>query len=132
MSKKNRHVGEDPVYVRWRRQYPRFPGVAKCVELLGRGNVWGYMVDVICDEPKQNAATHADELIAAFRDPKNTGLQLILLGVICEARLPEALPVFVEYLHAEDERYRCWSERGLRELNTPEARKALWEASLEK
>jgi hypothetical protein len=122
-------VVEDPVYTRWKRQHPKFPGVATCVELLGRSNVRGSLVDIICDELQCNAAAHAAELIAAFQTAEGLRVRYILLGLICEARLPEALPLFIDHLHSEDERLRHWSEEGLAVLNTPEARKALWEAS---
>jgi hypothetical protein len=119
---------EDPVYTRWKRQHPKFPGVAKCVELLGRHNVQGSLVDIICAELQQNAASHAAELITAFRAEPDEHVRRILLGIIYEAQLPEALPVFVEHLRSGDEVLRYWSEQGLRSLNTPESRKALWEA----
>jgi len=120
---------EDPVYRRWKRQHPRFPGVAKCAELLGRRNVQGSLVDIIRGELEENAATHASELIAAFRAERDDRVRRILLGIICKAKLPEALPVFVEHLHSEDELLRYWSVEGLRDLDTPAARKALWEAN---
>jgi hypothetical protein len=121
-------VIEDPVYTRWKRQHPKFPGVAKCVELLGRRNVQGSLVDIICGELQRNASSHAADLIAAFQAATDERFRRILLGVICEARLPEALPVFVEQLRSEDESLRYWAEQGLRSLNTPDSRKALWEA----
>lgn len=116
---------EDPVYARWKRQYPKFPGVAKCVELLGRSNVTGGLVDILCQELEANAATHAADLIAAFRAEKDARVRHIVLGILCEAKLPEALPVFVENLNSEDESVRYWCEQGLRTLNTSEARNAL-------
>ncbi|HVS40190.1 MAG TPA: HEAT repeat domain-containing protein [Gemmataceae bacterium] len=119
---------EDPSYTRWKRQYPKFPGVAKCVELLGRRNVQGGLVDVICGELLENASHHAAELIGAFRVEMDDRVRRILLVVICEAKLPEATPVFVEYIRSEDESLRYWSELGLRSLDTSESRKALREA----
>jgi hypothetical protein len=119
----------DPEYRRWKNKYPKFPGVAKCVELLRRGNVRGTWVDTICAELQENAADHAAELIAAFRDAESgSPLRRTLLGIISEARLPQALPVFVENLGSEDESLQHSSEQGLRALNTRESRKALWEA----
>jgi hypothetical protein len=118
---------EDPVYTRWKRQHPKFPGVAKCVELLDR-NVQGSLVDIVCGELRENAASHSVELISAFRAEPGGRMRRILLSIICEARLPEALPVFVEHLQSEDESLRYWSEQGLRSLDTQESRKALWQA----
>ena len=117
----------DPVYAHWKRQHRKFPGVAKCVEMLGRRNVQGVLVDIICGELQEYAAAHAAELIAAFQSETDERLRRILLGIICEAKLPEGLPLFVEYLRSDDESLRHWSEQGLRSLNTPESRKALWE-----
>ena len=119
---------EDPVYARWKRQHPKFPGVAKCVELLGRRNVGGSLLDIICGELQENAASHASELIEAFRATDNDQVRRILLGIICDAKLHDALPVFVEHLLSEDESLRYWAERGLRTLDSHESRKALWEA----
>jgi hypothetical protein len=89
------------------------------------------LVEIICGELKENAADHAAAaLVEAFRAQSDERVRRILLGIICEARLPEALPVFVENLRSKDESLRFWVERGLRSLNTHEARKALWEAGL--
>jgi hypothetical protein len=123
---------EDPEYTRWKRKYPKFPGVAKCVELLGRGNVKGEMLEILLGDLKDNAATHAAELIAAFQAQKNERVRCLLLMTFCDAKLQEAMPLFVEHLRSEEECLRLWSERGLRALNTPEARKVLWEAGLGK
>jgi hypothetical protein len=119
---------EDPVYTRWKRQHPKFPGVARCVGLLGRRNVQGSRVDIICAELQANSSSHGAELIVAFRAEPDLRVRRILLGMISEARLPEALPLFAEGLSSEDEILRYWSEQGLRSLDTPESRKALWEA----
>jgi hypothetical protein len=119
---------QDPVYTRWKRRHPKFPGVPKCVELLRRRNVLGSRVDIICGELQDNACAHAAELIAAFRGEPDEHVRRILLGIICEAKLPEALPVLVESLRSEDDTLRYWSEEGLRSLDSHEARKALWEA----
>jgi hypothetical protein len=119
---------DDLAYTRWKRQHPKFPGVAHCVDLLGRHNVRGSLVDIICGELQANAASHAEELIAAFRVEQDERVRRILLGLICVARLRESLPVFVEHLRSEDESLRRWAEEGLRSLNTPESRQALWES----
>jgi hypothetical protein len=119
---------EDPSYTRWKHDHPKFPGVAKCVELLGRRNVQGSLLEIILGELQDNAATHAAELIAAFQAQKSARVRCLLLMTFCDAKLQEAMPLLVEHLRSEEERLRYWSEEGLRALNTPEARKALWEA----
>jgi hypothetical protein len=126
----NRRKGmmEDPVYVRWKRQHPKFPGVAKCVAMIRQRNVHGGLLEIVCNELSQNAKLHATELIEEFGTERDERVRRILLGIFSDAKLPEALPVFVEYLRSNDESLRYWSELDLRNLDTPESRKALWEA----
>jgi HEAT repeat protein len=119
---------DDPVYARWKRRHPKFPGVTKCVALLGRRNVTGGLVDIISGELQANAPANATELIAAFRAERDDRIRRILLSIICEARLEEALPVLVERLRSDDERLRHWAAEGLRGLDTHVVRKALSDA----
>jgi len=121
---------DDPVYIGWKRRHPNFPGVAKCVALLGRRNVKGGLVDIICGELLANAVPHASELITAFRAERDDRVRHILLGIICKASLPQALSALVEHLRSDDEVLRTWAAEGLRRLDTPAARKALWQAGL--
>lgn len=95
------------------------------MDRLGRRNVRGGALEAVCAELQANASEHAAELIAAFRAQPDERVRRILLGIICEARLPEALPVFAEHLYSQDESLRHWSEEGLRALDTSVARKLL-------
>jgi hypothetical protein len=117
---------DDPVYIRWRRQHPHFPGVAKCIELLRRRNVRGALVDIICHELQANATARVAELIAAFRRERDDRVRRILLGIIYEASLPEAFPLLMECLRSDEERMRYWAVEGLLHLDTPETRKVLF------
>ena len=123
-----KRVSDDPVYIEWKRRHPRFPGVAECVDLLRRRNVRGSLVDIVCGELQNNASSHGAELLAAFESESDLRVRGILLGIIGEAKLSESLPILVENLRAADESLQVCAERGLRLLNTPESRKALWEA----
>ncbi|MFI0453154.1 HEAT repeat domain-containing protein [Actinomadura sp. 6N118] len=76
-----------------------------------------------------HAAAHLDELLAEFqRNDNEHGLRCWLLELIGEARSPHALPVLIEQLHSEDEALRHWAEKGLEQLDSREARRALYEA----
>jgi len=75
-----------------------------------------------------HAGEHLDELLAEFDREPDHGLRCWLLELIAAARSPCALPVFVEHLHSTDESLRSWSVHGLRLLDTPQARQALYEA----
>ena len=119
---------DDPVYTRWKRKHPRFPGVTKCIEMLRRPNVRGGLVDVVCHELQANATAHATELVAACRGECDDRVRRILLGIICEASLPQAFPLLMQYLRSDDAGLRYWAVEGLKRLNTAETRKALWKA----
>jgi hypothetical protein len=120
----------DPEYIRWKRKYPKFPGVAVCVELIGRRNVWGGRLEVVLRELQEHAREHGAELIDAFRAEKDAWVRCILLMILADQKVPEALPVFIEHLQSDDESLRHWAILGLRTLDTHDSRKALWEAGL--
>src|SRR5262245_59622253 len=83
---------------------------------------------MICHELQANATAHAAELVAAFRCERDDRVRRILLGVICDTRVPEAFPLLMEYLRSHDEGLRYWAIEGLPRLDTPETRKVLWQA----
>ena len=85
-------------------------------------------MDVVCHELQANATAHATELIAAFCRECDDRVRRILLGIICEASLPEAVPLLMQCLRSDDERLRHWAVEGLRRLDTSETRKALRKA----
>lgn len=106
----------------------RFPGVDTCVEALRRPGTRGGLVDVICGELRDNAATHAEEMIAAFCRETDGRIRCLLLAALGEASVGEAFSLFVEQLRSEDEGLRTWAAFGLHKLDTKEARQALWDA----
>lgn len=78
---------------------------------------------------REHADSYVDELIAEFtvveREQDNIGLRRWLLELIAEARAPQALPVLVSQLRAEDESLRLWAVRGIEMLDTREAQREL-------
>jgi|SRR5499426_953044 len=96
--------------------------------MLHRRNVRGGLVDVVCQELQANATAHAAELVAALRGECDDRVRRILLGIICEAGLPEAFPLLMQYLRSDDAGLRYWAVEGLRRLDTAETRKVLWKA----
>lgn len=119
----------DPEEVRWNQTYPRFPGVAKCVELLHNRNVKGTWVDIICIEPLRHAPESADELIAATQDAiaNAPDTAKILLHVLSDAKLPQALPLFAELLVSSDTKFHSYARTGLQKLDSKDSRRLLWE-----
>lgn len=70
------------------------------------------------------AHEHVDELIEAFQEEHDDhGLRCWLLELIGEARSEKALPVLAEQLNSSDEQLQAQAERGLKLLNSKEARR---------
>lgn len=113
---------------RWHQKYPRFPGVAKCVELLNSPKVNDSWLETVCGVLEEHAPDYGSELIEAARATTGTRAHCILLSILAEMKLPESISLFVDLLQSEDERARFWAMQGLRTLDTKEARRALWEA----
>jgi hypothetical protein len=130
MGKRNRyreHV--DPEYQRWGRRYPQFPGVAECVRLIRAGEARGAWADIIAHELAENAESCWSELIEAFRNDSGGAVRLYVLVALDLARVPACVPFLAEVLREADPRYVPFAQRALRVINTPEARKALWNAA---
>ena len=68
--------------------------------------------------------------MAEFQTEKDHGLRCWLLELIGEARSEKAFDLLCEQLQSSDERLRDWAIRGLRKLNTREARRALFDAGI--
>lgn len=72
------------------------------------------------------AAEHIDRLIDEFRraGPAERSTLLELIG---EARSPQAYDLLAEHLASPDESLSRWAGRGLRKLDTKQARRLLWQ-----
>ncbi|MDG4827221.1 HEAT repeat domain-containing protein [Asanoa sp. WMMD1127] len=73
------------------------------------------------------AGQHVDRLVDEFRHEPDHGLRCWLLELIGHARSPRAFELLVGQLSSDDESLRKCAERGLRLLDTKEARTALFE-----
>ena len=73
------------------------------------------------------AADHLDELLEAFINERDHGLRCWLLELIGYARADRALPMLAAQLRGDDDSLRDWAIRGLQALDSPEARRLLWQ-----
>ena len=112
----------------WHQRHRRFPGVAYCVELLKRRNTQGELVDTICGVLEENATEHAAELLSAVDDENNLPVRLVLLGVIENAALETAIPFWFGLLTGSDSIERLYAVRALKQIDTKESRRLLWQA----
>src|SRR5262249_6575401 len=121
--------GVDPEYHRYRRSYPKFPGVQGCVDLLRRPDVHGaYLHGVMMDLAEHVAAAGTAELVAAYRVETDDRGQGLILSILAETAAPADLPLFAETLAGANADHRLWGAVGLHKIDTPEARRVLWEA----
>lgn len=118
----------DPAAARYHRDYPKFPGVQTCVELLQRPNVRGAYLDALLFDLGAHLSECLAEVITAFYQAEAGRVRALLIGQIAEAKLAAAVPFLVENLQAPDESVRHWAIVGLSAINTKEARRALWQA----
>jgi len=85
MSSKKAPV--DPEYQRFKRNYPKFPGVHECIALLHNGNVKGAYLEAVLGELETHAAEHIDEIVSAFRVEESERARILLLGLLAETKL---------------------------------------------
>jgi hypothetical protein len=118
----------DPEYLRWRRKYPRFPGVEECARLIRAGKARGLWADIIAFELAGNANNCLPALIDTFRNDPSEHVRLYVMMALDIAVLPASVPFLAEVLSGGDPRFTAYAEHALQTINTREARKALWKA----
>jgi hypothetical protein len=119
----------DPEYLRWRRKYPRFPGVDECARVIRAGDKRGAWAEIIAHELASNAGTCLPALIAAFRNDSSDDVRLYVMMALDIARLEESVPFLAEVLGNGDPRFTPYAERALQGISTREARAVLWKAN---
>jgi HEAT repeat protein len=106
----------------------RFPGFERCLKMMRHSN------PAINEEGYGLLAPRAtkflSQLIASFWDEDNAAIRGWLVELVAAAQSPAALPFLVERLGDPNECVRDFAIYGLRQLNTKEARTALWQAGL--
>jgi hypothetical protein len=107
---------------------PKFPGFAACMRMMRKHDPHTRESGFRTLLP--HAAEHVEELMQQFASERDHGLRCWLLELIGEARSPVALSLLVEQLQSPEEAISDWAARGLRALDTPEARQALFDAGL--
>lgn len=119
----------DPEYQRWRRKYPRFPGVTECARLIRSRKAKGAWADIIAGELAQHASACLPDLIEMYRNDPSNNVRLYVMMALDIAMIPMSVPFLAEVLRGGDPIFTPYAERALKGINTPEARTALWEAT---
>ncbi|MEV6965778.1 HEAT repeat domain-containing protein [Hamadaea sp. NPDC051192] len=76
---------------------------------------------------RELASEHVEDLITEFHTETEHGTRCWLLELIGDAKSELALPLLTAELHNDDESLRDWAIRGLLLLDTPEARRQVWQ-----
>ena len=77
-----------------------------------------------------NANKFIGEMIVEFKIEKNHGLKCWLLELIGESKSPKSFDILKDNLQNENESLRDWAILGLKNLNTKEARRLLFESDI--
>jgi hypothetical protein len=118
----------DPEYQRWRRKYPRFPGVAEFARLIRDGKARRAWADIIHFELAKNASQCLPELVATYRTGPSEDVRLYVMMALEVASLSASIPSLAEVLQQGNPRFVPYAKRALHGINTPEARTVLWNA----
>lgn len=105
----------------------KFPGFKRCMAMMRQRR------DPQLQEDEfhlllPHSSDHVIELMNEFAMETDPGLRCWLLELIASARSAAALPLLAAELRSEDEGLRLQAVRGLKALDTKEARTLLWHA----
>ncbi len=109
-------------------QYERtrqFPGFAACLDMLDAGAEeleWGLSI------LRNHAPEHVAEFIQALQAPEHESVRWLLLEAVGATHSDAVVPLLAGYLQGSDSDLWYWAIRALWEIDTKEARRALWEA----
>jgi len=105
-----------------------FPGFQECMRLMRKHDAQ------LQEDGFHFLLPHAHEYVAQlideFSHEADPGLRYWLLELLAEAKDPNALSLFLEYLQSDERSLKAIAVHGLKQLNTKEARRALWEAGV--
>lgn len=116
------------------QNWNKFPGFKQCMKMIRKHDPetqergFGLLRPHAGDYIGELIAEYRSELVTEFKEGKEFGLRFWLLDLIGEAKSPKAFPFLVECLRGDDENLWYWAIVWLKELNTKEARRVLWEA----
>ena len=118
----------DPEEERYRRDHPRFPGVAESVRLLELRSTRGSYLDMVLHDLREHAPEVLDEVTDAVDREDDDHVRALLVGQLAEARDPRLVGFFARLLDDPAEPVAHWAREGLRLLDTKDARRALFRA----
>src|SRR5438105_205431 len=103
----------------------QFPGFQECMRLMRKHDPQlqedGFHLLL------PHAHEYVQQLMDEFSQEADPGLRCWLLELIAEAKDPSAFSLFLKYLQSDESSLKAMAIRGLKRLNTREARRALWE-----
>jgi hypothetical protein len=104
----------------------KFPGFKKCMVMMRKRNP--QTREEGFHELLPHAGVYVHELIEEYGKEKDIGLRCWLLELIASAKSSAAFNVLARELRCRDSSLRYWAIKGLKNLDTKEARTLLWQA----
>jgi hypothetical protein len=115
----------DPEEQRYRRNYPRFPGIPEIVRLLkSRGTTGGYLEAVLWDL-REHAPEVLDEVTVAVNEEGDERVRALLVGELAETADHRLVAFFASLLADANESVAYWAGVGLQMIDTRDSRTAL-------
>jgi hypothetical protein len=115
----------DPELQQWRKEHPKFPGVAECIRLSMEPRTRGAVREIIHQELVANADRNLADLITAYESGSDHTGRVVLMALE-DARLPSSIAFLGEVLKCGNQVHSTYAERSLHAINTAEARAILW------
>lgn len=104
----------------------KFPGFDKCMAMMRSRDPLSQENGFHWLEP--HADKYVNELIKELEHEETQGLRTWLRELIAGSKSADAFSFFAEQLRSNDWRARKWAIVGLKNLDTKEARRLLWDA----
>ena len=104
----------------------KFPGFKKCMEMMRSRDPQVQEDGFHWLLP--HASEYVGELIEGFHSEDDFGLRCWLLELVAATKSEVAFEFLAEQLRSDEWRFRHWAMKGLKHLDTKQARTFLWDA----
>jgi hypothetical protein len=117
----------DPDEQRYRRNYPRFPGVAETVQLLKLGGTRGGYLEAVLGDLREHAPEVLDDVTNAVDEEVDQRIRTLLVAELAEVADHRLIAFFASLLDDANESVAHWAELGLELIDTKQARTVLFQ-----
>jgi hypothetical protein len=113
-----------PGYFKWKQEHPQFLGVTECLRIHELATTSPDVRMGIDWELYDNAQRCASELSAAYQTSTDAKMRYMLLHIMADAGVAEAVPIFEKCLRSRNPAAECVGIEAFRGVGPPKARRA--------